>query len=325
LNLQPDPEHPVDTPRTILKRTIIAESRVTIEQTKVVKLPTAKRMLDQAKVFLNDLELFMQKRREAVPVLLRAIRFANRETRHKIILLLATFAKQSAAQPLYRLMTNPREDEDIRRDASIQLSVIFPFLENPQPFIDGLLGRLQDPDPEMRENAAFALGWEGNHQAALPLIELLYDADAGVQQAAVNALSNLRDDRIFRLLIDRLENGAMEQKRSILYNLWRFDSKKEEVVEVYRKYLGHESQEMRFDALVLLGTICAAGEILQDCRQCLEDSSAKIRTLALKKIGETGPETCNRLRHEIEPLLQDTDSGVIQAAIQALRIQRPAS
>jgi HEAT repeat protein len=302
---------------------LIAEIQVTIHHNKVVEFPAAGSLLDQANVFLDDLELFMKKRRKAVPVLLKAIRFANRETRHKIILLLGTFAKQSAAGPLYRMMTDPTEDEDMRRDASIQLSVILPFLENPQSLVEDLLARLQDPDPEMRENAAFALGWEGNHQAAIPLIELLYDADAGVQQAAVNALSNLRDDRIFRLLIDRLEHGELEQKRSILFNLWRFDSKKKEVVEVYRKYLGHENHEMRFDALVLLGTICTARDILQDCRHCLKDSSARIRELALKKIGENGPQTCDRLRDEIEPLLQDTDGGVIQAAIQALKIQHP--
>ncbi|MBW1675974.1 MAG: HEAT repeat domain-containing protein [Deltaproteobacteria bacterium] len=45
-------------------------------------------------------------------------------------------------------------------------------------------------------HAAFVLGWEGNARAAIPLIELLYDSDIRVQQTVVNALSNLRDDRI---------------------------------------------------------------------------------------------------------------------------------
>lgn len=63
------------------------------------------------------------------------------------------------------------------------------------------------------------MGWEGNTQAAIPLIELLYDSDIRVQQTAVNALSNLRDDRILSLMLERLEHGPLEQKRCILFNL----------------------------------------------------------------------------------------------------------
>jgi hypothetical protein len=66
------------------------------------------------------------------------------------------------------------------------------------------------------------LGWEGNTQVVIPLIELLYDPDINVQQTAVSALSNLRNDRITGLMLERLEHGPLEQKRSIFFNLWRF-------------------------------------------------------------------------------------------------------
>ena len=94
------------------------------------------------------------------------------------------------------------EDEEVRHDAAIQLSVTGSFLREPQALIDQLVAALKNTDPILRAGAAFALGWRGNAAAAIPLIELLYDPDAQVQQAAVNALSNLQDDRIAQLIGD---------------------------------------------------------------------------------------------------------------------------
>jgi len=113
-------------------------------------------------------------------------------------------------------MVDPNESEDSHHDASIQLSVICSVLEDPQPLIDRILEDVKNQDPLVRLNAAFALGWEGNAQAAISLIELFYDPDERVQQSAVNALSNLRDDQILSLMLERLEHGALEQKRTIL-------------------------------------------------------------------------------------------------------------
>ncbi|GAG53904.1 unnamed protein product, partial [marine sediment metagenome] len=130
--------------------------------------------------YIDSVELFLEERDKAVPLLLKALKHADRKLRRKIIFFLGSFAKQEVAWPLYRMMVDPHESEESRREASIQLSVIFPFLKDPQPIIDRLLEDLKNADPELRLNAAFALGWEGNNQVVIPLIELLYDPDINV-------------------------------------------------------------------------------------------------------------------------------------------------
>lgn len=155
------------------------------------------------------------------------------------------------------------------------------------------------------------------------MIERLYDSDVRVQQTAVNALCNLRDERILGLLLDRLEHGPLAQKRSILFNLWRLYSKGEAVRGVYLKYVEHEDPELRFDALVCLGPMTEVRKDLEVYRKCLKDRDARIRELALKRLAEhAGERVLKSLRGEIEPLLQDPDTNVQKAAFRVLKRKR---
>jgi HEAT repeat protein len=136
-------------------------------------------------------------------------------------------------------------------------------------------------------------------------------------------LCNLRDDRILDLLVDRLEHGPLEQKSAILFNLWRFDSKGERVKEVYLKYLEHEEPDVRFDALVCLGPLSETGDYPQVYRKCLKDKDDRIRELALKRlVDEADPNVLERLKVEIESLLDDPNMKVKKAALEFLRKTR---
>jgi len=285
----------------------------------IINFEPKKRLLKKVDSYIESVELFLEEQDKSVPLLLKAFKDADDKLKHKIMFLLGSFAKQEAAWPLYQIMIDPDESEEIRHSASIQLSVISPFLKEPQPLIDQLLEDLKSPDPELRLNAAFALGWEGNTQAAIPLIELLYDPDVDVQATAVNALSNLRDDRILGLMLERLEHGPREQKRTILFNLWRFYSKREEVVSIYLKYLNHEDADLRFDALVLLATMTEAMEHIATYRKCLKDKDPRIRALALKELNEVSTKDLLELRSELRDMLSDPDMEVKQAAIKLLK------
>jgi HEAT repeat protein len=221
------------------------------------------------------------------------------------------------------MMTDPSETEEVRHDAAIHLSVVGPFIKDPQPLIDKLLNEIDSADAERRLHATFAIGWRGNLQAATGLIARLYDIDPRVQETAVNALCNLRDDNILDLLVDRLEHGPTDQKRSILFNLWRFDSKGEKVTKIYLKYLEHEDPDIRFYALVCLGPVAEAGEHPEVYRKCLKDEDGRIRELALKRLAEeAGESVLKSLRAEIEPLLDDPDMKVKRAALKILRKDR---
>jgi HEAT repeat protein len=286
----------------------------------VIEFEPKERILEKAKKYVESVELFSEESDQAVPLLLKAVKHADTDLKREIMFVLGTFAKEKVIWPLHDMMTDSSEKEDIRYDAAIQLSVIGPFLKDPQPLVDQLLKEIQSPDPERRLYATLAMGWRGNSPAAIPLIGRLYDTDLRVQQMAVNALCNLRDDRILHLLLDRLSQGPLEQKRNILFNLWRFHSKAEEVAVVYLKYLEDENPGLRFDALVCMGRVTETRDYIEVYRKCLKDKDGRIRELALKRLSETaGDNVLQPLRAEIETLLSDPNMKIKKLALKMLR------
>ena len=291
-----------------------------MKNNRVIQLDPKERVLEKARKYAESIELFLKEKDQAVSVMLKALKHAGRELKREIMLVLGSFAKEKVVWPLFDMMTDTSETEEVRHDASIQLSVIGPLLKDPQPLIERLLKEVDSADAERRLHATFSIGWEGNVQAALPLIERLYDSDSRVQETAVNALCNLRDDKILKLLIDRLEHGSLDQKRVILFNLWRFSSREKEITEVYLKYLEHENPELRFDALVCLGPMTHVCQLGETYRKCLKDKDERVRELALKRLAEEGGEVVSQsLRTEIETLVNDPDMKVKRAALEALR------
>ncbi len=291
-----------------------------MKQNRVIKFDSKETILKKARSYIESVETFFDESDRAIPLLLKAMKLADQDLKREIILLLGSFAKEAVVWPLYDLMTDPSESEEIRHDAAIQLSVISPLLKNSQPLVDRLLQEIGSSHAERRLHATFALGWEGNSHAATSLIERLFDSDSEVQQTAVNALCNLRDDRILDLLLDRLDHGPFEQKRIILFNLWRFHSKQAKVTEVYLKCLEHEDPELRFDALVCLGRVTEVRNHVGVYRKCLGDKDARIRKLALKRLAEELGEVARQsLRAEIEPLLDDPDMKIKSAVWKILR------
>ena len=289
----------------------------------VIELEPKARIVDRARKYIESVESFLDDGDQAVSLLLRAMKYADRDLKREIMLVLGSFAKEAAVWPLYDMMIDSAENEDVRHDAAIQLSVIGPFLKDPQLLVDRLLKEIESSDAERRLHATFAIGWEGNFQAATSLIGRLYDTDTRVQQTAVNALCNLRDDKIFDLLLDRLDHGPLDQKSTILFNLWRFDSKGERVKEVYLKYLEHDEPDIRFNALVCLGPITETQDYPEVYRKCLKDKDDRIRELALKRLSEEAEASAlELLRVEIEGLLDDPHMKVKKAALQILRKNR---
>jgi HEAT repeat protein len=305
--------------RGIAARKALSAS-LTMKKNPVIELEPKARILDKARKYIESVESFLDDGDQAVSLLLRAMKHADRDLKREIMLVLGSFAKEECAWPLYDMMTDASESEDVRHDAAIQLSVIGPFLKNAEPLVDRLLKEIENSDTERRLHATFAIGWQGNFQAATSLIGRLYDPDTRVQQTAVNALCNLRDDKIFDLLLDRLDHGPLEQKTTILFNLWRFDSKGERVKNVYLQYLEHEKPDIRFDALVCLGPITEIRDYPQVYRKCLKDKDDRIRELVLKRLAEeAGSNVLERLRVEIESLLDDPNMKVKKAALELLR------
>lgn len=281
----------------------------------VIQFHPAERIVEKACQYLQYPDRFLEEKESAVPLLIEAIKYANDEDLQDIIVMLTGFANQEVALPLYELIKDPFRDESIRHIASIQFTVIAPYIKDLQHITNCLLEDIADPDPEIRMYSAIALGWQGNFKAAIPLIDLLYDPDEDVQQAAVHALSNMGDDRIFRLLKDRLEHGSPEQQKSILFNLWQFESKKKEASLIYIDFLDHEDPELRFDALTLLDIVADIDSYLAAYCKCLNDPMPRIRLLALERLQEIPEKIPGKFYTQIEELVSDPDINVRKEAV----------
>ena len=79
------------------------------------------------------------------------------------------------------------------------LTTIAPFLQT-QPTklklaesIEPLIGKLLEPEPQIKKFAIEALGILGDNKATKPLLELLKDDDLMVRQKAVDALIEIAD------------------------------------------------------------------------------------------------------------------------------------
>jgi HEAT repeat protein len=286
----------------------------TMTHNNIIQFNPIDRVLNKVDKFLESKELFFEDRETAIPLLLTALKYADNALKQKIILLLGSSAKQEIAWPLYKMLSDPLENEEIRYIAAIQLRVISPTLKDAQPLIDRLLQDLENKDSEMRMYAASALGWNGNFQAAIPLIALLFDSDMDVMQAAVNSLTDLGDDRIFIVLTDRLKYGSLDQQRCILFNLWHLTSKQDEVIEVYMDYLNHSNAELRYDSLVLLRALTEPEECLDAYIRCLNDDDSRIRLLALECIGEADKNQIVDFKKKIAAMYADPDLDVQAAA-----------
>jgi len=290
-----------------------------MKKNNVVEFESRERILAAAQKYVDSPELFLAEREKSVLLLTKALKFAENDMKNEVMLLLGSFAKPEASWIFYEMIKDKSESEEIRNHASIQLSVVGSFLKDPQPLIEKLLNDLESPDADLRLYATFALGWKGNHQAAIPLIGRLYDTDIRVQQNAVNALCNIRDDRILEMLLERLEHGPKEQKRAILFNLWRFYSKREEVKKVYLKYLEHENADLRFDALVLLGPLEEDEIFFEVYRKCLRDNDQRIRRLALKRLSENSEGLIPEMKEDVSVLVDDPDMEIKKLAMNILK------
>ncbi|MFO7497136.1 MAG: HEAT repeat domain-containing protein [Desulfobacterales bacterium] len=285
---------------------------------RVIVFDPRERTMAAVRDYLADPERFLADQDRALPLLLRAYKAADNARKRDIIHLLGGVARPEVAHALYEILGDRAATEALRLAAAIQLCVTLPLLAEPGALIERLLADLRRDSAALRRFAALALGWEGNQRAALALIELLYDPDSEVQQAAVHALVNLEDDRVLCLLEDRLTHGRREQQKAILFNLWRFDARRRQVGAIYRRFLDHPDAELRYDALELLATM-AEPDLLQNARcHALGDASARVRLLALRGLAENTGRLPAAAVARLADLQRDPDPAVRATAL-ALR------
>jgi HEAT repeat protein len=281
---------------------------------KIIRFDAEQRLLGKVHTYLSALDELIRDGDEGANTLLKAFWVADEDLKVKIVIMLGTIVRPQVAWSLVDIMRDHCQSENVRRAAAIQISVMGAGLVNNAALTDQLLMDLQAETPFARANAAMALGWEGNIQAAPDLIDCLSDEDIEVQQAAVNALSNLHDDSLFTKLAQRLQKGGKEQQRSILYNLSHFPSRSGEAVQICRTYVHHNDPDLRYDALVVLHILSNANRESDINDHCLEDRDPRIRELALMHLRSAERSLLKGIMPKVRRLVNDPQPRVRQAA-----------
>ncbi|OCC15376.1 PBS lyase HEAT domain protein repeat-containing protein [Dissulfuribacter thermophilus] len=243
--------------------------------------------------YLEDPSLIAKEGEIAISSIVRAFKVASDEERKRMFLVLSTLAQDELCWILVALIEDPEADDDLKDQAAIYLSVIGAFVSNPQLLTKRLNDLVKGPDKEAKIRAVIAMGWEGNTQSVPILAELLHDKDPEVQEVAVIAMSNLGDSRLFGILTDRLKGASSQQKRAILYNLWRFEGKEEEAMNVYCEALSKEEPGLKSDILTImskmdLDSVEDGSLVEQTLRNYLGDPDPQVRLACVKALCEKG-------------------------------------
>lgn len=289
---------------------------------KIIPFQTPEIFLRQAEAYLNQPDLILADKSKAVPMLQKAFQFADLVFKKEIMLNLVSLVPEEISCWLYKIMTDEDQEDELRYQAAIDLSLSAEHLENTTQVIETLIMDARSDDPDIRLLSTIALGWRENHQGVLPLLERVFDKDEFVQQAAINSLTNIRDDRVLPFLLDRLESAPQLQKRSILSNLYYFSDQENKIKPVYLKMLESSDPELRLDALANVITLYPMEEMFRKYKKLLADPEVQIRKTVLRTLLKQG--TVREFKKieatEIEGFIHDQEDMEIKK--QALNLLR---
>lgn len=283
---------------------------------KIIEFKPKELNLKKLREYADNLDLFFEENEKAVSILQEYFKYADDALKIKVVLLLGSFAKERSGEFCYRTAMDKKEDEMVRDAAALQLGHLLRNTNDREELVERLLNDVGSKEKDRRIYAVRALGFEGNHEAALPLLGLLYDPDTVIQQCAVNAISNLRDPNVVTILKDQLKSASKEKTMTILFNLWRFEGRRKEIIPIYLKYVQGKDLDLRFHALLLLGYIADVEEHLDVYSGLIQDRDKRVRRIVAEKLGESGKKEVKTL---LSRMVDDEDMEVKRAAVKALK------
>ena len=159
-----------------------------------------------------------------------------------------------------------------------------------RPAFRPLLNQLDNSDPSVRRNAAWAIGeltnmLPGERSGAVPqLITLLSDTDDWVRMAAARALGELHDSRSLTKLVATLSDDNWRVRELVVWALSEMKDHRA-VTALCTVLVSDPRPEVRRGAAEALGEIQSA-EALPALKQALQDSGPGVSTKAAWAISE---------------------------------------
>jgi HEAT repeat protein len=130
--------------------------------------------------------------------------------------------------------------------------------------VSDIIRRLDDPDYEVREEAARALGRIGSSEAVEPLLRHLEDRHSTIRMFAARALGRIGDARAIPALVDGLESASEEMTEACCQALGRMGAR--QALKALLHLLGEEHSQRVIvaagQAMSRLGAFEAALDIL---------------------------------------------------------------
>ena len=174
-----------------------------------------------------------------------------------------------------------------------------------------LTGWLEDVDSGVRAAAAHALGAIGDARPLPLLVRALGDADAEVRRAAIGALASIGAPEAVVPMLGRLDDEDMSVRIAAALALGRSGDARAVVPLIGR---ARDTPEMRtavYQALAELGDPRGASALIQGLR----DDDENARMSAIAALGRVGSE---RAMRPLAELAHETDPRAAEAAIQAI-------
>lgn len=181
---------------------------------------------------------------------------------------------------------------------------------------EGLLSRLRDNNPRMREIAALGLGQVEGREVVQPLIDALRDGEVGVRANAAWALGRIEDGRALRPITGLFGDRSEVVRRAAVYAAGHFDDSTSSISALTRVLRDDESSEVRRAAAWALGQLEARESVDALTGVLGRERDARVREMVVWALGQI--EDKRATSSLVNAMRNDSDDRVREVATWAI-------
>ncbi len=258
---------------------------------------------------------------EAAPALVEAMADRNDRVRAQAVEALGKIGEPAAAAAVPGLVRALRDQDNwVSAKAAEALGQMG---ESDDATIAALVRTLGHLNPEVRRNAALALGNLGGNGAVtgtvLALEEAARDEDGGVRSQAILALGTIgcSTPATVGVVLKGFQDADPLVRAAAVVSVGRWDKPNEAILSGLAPLLEDANDEVKVEAIKVLTKLAGATPAVIDglCRRLLEDDSALVQANAALALGKLGPAA----EAAGGPLLHAAQTGEVSVREQAMR------